>query len=103
MRLARYPTALRAWRKHCPPGRRKYDVLRPGIVGMRGSMVHTATAMHGNEYARPPPFIICEAFRGEEEGQIGWDSSVLCGDGLIPRGIATTTTTEAAYLVPGMQ
>ena len=39
MRLAEHLTALRASCKHSPPGRRKRDVLRPGMVGMRGSMV----------------------------------------------------------------
>ena len=32
-------TALRAWCKQCLPGRLKPDGLRPGIEGMRGSMV----------------------------------------------------------------
>ena len=38
-RLAELLTALRAWCKQCLPGRSKPDVLRPGIVGMRGSIV----------------------------------------------------------------
>ena len=32
-------TALHAWCKQCLPGRFQPDVLRPGVVGMRGSMV----------------------------------------------------------------
>ena len=39
MRLTEHLTALRAWCKQCLPGWRKFDELRPGIVGMRGSMV----------------------------------------------------------------
>ena len=39
MRLAEHVTARRAWCKQCLPGWCKPDVLRPGIVGMRGSMV----------------------------------------------------------------
>ena len=39
MRLALHFTALRAWCKQCLSGRWKPDMLRPGIVGMRGSMV----------------------------------------------------------------
>ena len=39
MRLAEHLTALRAWRKHYLPGWLKPDVLRLGVVGMRGSMV----------------------------------------------------------------
>ena len=39
MRLAEHLTALRAWCKQCLPGWWKSDVLRPGGVGMRGSMV----------------------------------------------------------------
>ena len=39
MRLAQHLSALRAWCKQCPPGRWKPNVLRPGIVGMRRSMV----------------------------------------------------------------
>ena len=39
MRLAERLTVLRAWGKQCLPGRWKPDVLCPGIVGMRGSMV----------------------------------------------------------------
>ena len=39
MRPAQHPAALRARCKQCLPGRRKPDVLRPGIVGMRRSRV----------------------------------------------------------------
>ena len=59
MRLAEHLTALRAWCKQCLPGWCKPDVLRPGIVGMRGSMVarvygNTTTAMH--KLSTPPSF-----------------------------------------------
>ena len=65
MRLARHLTARRAWCKQRLPGQWKHGVLRPGIVGMRGSMYdlmttpmhgmstlygHTTTAMHDIEY-----------------------------------------------------
>ena len=39
MRLARHLTVLRAWCKQCLPRRGKPDVLRPGIVGIQGSMI----------------------------------------------------------------
>ena len=39
MRHAEHLTAIRAWCKQCLPGRLKPDVLRPGTVGMRSSMV----------------------------------------------------------------
>ena len=39
MRLAEHLTTLRAWCKQCLLVLWKLDVLRPGIVGMRGSMV----------------------------------------------------------------
>ena len=39
MRLAQHPKALRAWCKKCLPARWKPDVLRPGIVGVRGSIM----------------------------------------------------------------
>ena len=39
MRLAEHPTALRAWCKQCLLGGSKPDVLRAGIVGMRGSII----------------------------------------------------------------
>ena len=61
MRLARRITAVRAWCKQCLHCRRKPDVLRPGIGGMRGSNGHTTTAMDAIEYispiehAPPPP------------------------------------------------
>ena len=47
MQLAKQElTARGAWCKQCLPGRCKPDMLRPGIVGMRGSMVLQTTAMH---------------------------------------------------------
>ena len=46
-------TAPRAWCKQCLPGRWKRDVFRPGIVGMRGSMVlRLRTCM---AYVNSPP------------------------------------------------
>ena len=40
MRLtAEHLTVLRDWCKQCRPGQSTPDVLGPGIVGMRGSMV----------------------------------------------------------------
>ena len=38
-RIVEHLIAFRAWRQQYLPGRRKPDVLRPGIVGMRGSTV----------------------------------------------------------------
>ena len=61
MRLAGHLTALCAWRKHCLPGRSKIDVLRPGIVGMRGSTAARTTAMHDTRtplsLSSLPPFL----------------------------------------------
>ena len=58
--LLQHLAALRAWCKQCLPGRLKPDMLRPRIVGMRGSIPygHTTTAMY--EYrvhpaSSPPP------------------------------------------------
>ena len=48
----------------CLPGRLKPDVLRPGIAGMRGYMVNTATTMPDNEDTPPfsqRPYIRTEA------------------------------------------
>ena len=54
--------SLRAWCKQCLPGRWKPGVLRPGIVGMQGSMViYTTTAMHDNEYI-PVPLLFWSFF-----------------------------------------
>ena len=39
IRLAEHLPALRAWCQWCLRGQSKPDVLRPGTVGMRGSMV----------------------------------------------------------------
>ena len=39
MRLVQHLTAIRAWCKQCLPGWENPDVPRPGIVGIRGSMV----------------------------------------------------------------
>lgn len=39
MRLDGHLTAIRDWCNKCLPGRRKPDVLRAGIMGMRGHMV----------------------------------------------------------------
>ena len=41
--------------QQCLPGPWTPDVLRLGVVGVRGSMViHTATTMHDNEYTPHP-------------------------------------------------
>ena len=54
MRLARHSTALRAWCvKQCLPGWCKPDMLRPGIVGIRGSMAVRCRTM--STPPRPPP------------------------------------------------
>ena len=53
MRLAEHLTALRVWCKQCLPGWRKPDVLRPGIVGMRGCMVIQLRPCK-TEYTPPP-------------------------------------------------
>ena len=45
LRLAEHRTALRAWCKQCLPGWLKPDVLRPGIVAMRGSVVKEISAV----------------------------------------------------------
>ena len=55
--LAKHLTALHAWHKHCLPGQRNPGVLRPGIVGVRGSG-YTTTAMHWHEYP-PPSCYVC--------------------------------------------
>ena len=58
MRLAEPFKALRAWCKQCLSGPLKPDMLRPGIVGMRGSNSygHTTTAMHKlSNPPHPPP------------------------------------------------
>ena len=54
MRLAEHLAALCAWCTRCRPGRCKPDVLRPDIVGMRGSYHNglKTTAMH--ERSTPP-------------------------------------------------
>ena len=41
MRLAEHLKALGTGYTRCLPGRRKHDVPRPGIVGMRGPMILT--------------------------------------------------------------
>ena len=53
MRLAEHLTAIRAWCKHSLPGRCQPDELRPGIKGIRGSMVLRTAAMH--DTTTPPP------------------------------------------------
>ena len=56
VQLARHLTAVRAWCKQYLPGQRKPDVLRPGIVGKRGSIIiRTTTAMHGMSNRPPTP------------------------------------------------
>ena len=55
MRLAERVKALRAWYKQGLSGRPKPDVLRHGIVGMRGSMVmRLCTVMRDHEYPPRP-------------------------------------------------
>ena len=47
-------TALRAWYKHCLPGRWKSTVLRPGIIGMHGpTIIRLRPCMISS--APPPP------------------------------------------------
>ena len=54
MRLADHFMALRAWSTRCLPGRRRPDVLHPGIVGARGSIIsRPRLCMH--EMSTPPP------------------------------------------------
>ena len=55
MRLAEHRTALRVWVQAMPAvvGVNTPDVLRPGIVGMRGSYGRTTTAIH--DMGTPPP------------------------------------------------
>ena len=55
MRLAEHLTALRAWCKQCLPDWRKPDVLRPGMVGMRGSTAIRRRACAQTEYTPPLP------------------------------------------------
>ena len=58
MRLAQqHLTALRAWCKLCLPGRWKPDVLRPGIVGMRESMVIRLRPCMTMSTPPPPPLV----------------------------------------------
>ena len=61
MRLAEHLTELRAPCTRCLPGRRKPDVLRPGIVGMRGSIPYglKTTALHEMSTPRPPHCKAC--------------------------------------------
>ena len=56
MRLADHLTALRSWCTRCPPGRGKSDMLRPGIVGMRGSMA-IRIGPHAQTDYTPRPFM----------------------------------------------
>ena len=59
MRFAEHLTALRAWCcKECLPCRRKPDVLRPRVVGVRGSMTLKTTAMYDMLYTFPPIYVL---------------------------------------------
>ena len=57
MRLAERLAALRAFCARSLPGGRKPDMLRPGMLGMRGSMANglKTTAMHSMSPLSPPP------------------------------------------------
>lgn len=55
MQLALYLTALLTFRRQRLSGRRKSDVLRPGIVGMRRSVCLNTTAMHDMSTQTPAP------------------------------------------------
>ena len=51
-------TVIRAWCKYCRPGRRKPDVPRPDIVGMRRSMgirLRPCTTTNTYRVPLPPP------------------------------------------------
>ena len=55
-------------------------VLRPGIVGMRGStVIHSTTAMHDNEYPPPP-------VEGRPHTAVGECEMLQGGTGCVRRG-----------------
>ena len=64
LRLAQNLSALRGWCKQCLPGRRKPDVLRPGIVGMRGSMVVRLRPCMITSISTPAPLPLGVILRG---------------------------------------